>query len=228
MKTDEFSDVLKCHGDTAFRMACHLTGGNEQLARDLVQDAFIKIWKNWEWQRPQSFKAWMYRILHNLYIDHLRRKTREASDSYDVPTPTDEGTLRDLLPSKGLLPQEILEKEELKKNLHQALERLPEDFRIPIILCDMEGLSYEEIAEIVACPVGTVRSRIHRGRRELRAALVQWAPIAVAVATALGAWFLCRAQKQMSSKAHIEMVRDVKPLPPLAHLKGESREQHKS
>jgi RNA polymerase sigma-70 factor (ECF subfamily) len=171
MKNEEFSEVLNTYGDMAYRMACHLTGGNEALARDLVQDAFIKIWKNWEWQRPQSFKGWMYRILHNLYMDHLRRKSREATSSYDVPGISDEDRLIDSYPERSLQALDTLQQEELIKILHETLDKLPEEFRIPIILCDMEDLSYEEIAQIVSCPVGTVRSRIHRGRRELRRAM---------------------------------------------------------
>jgi RNA polymerase sigma-70 factor (ECF subfamily) len=171
MKDDEFSEVLKSYGDMAYRMACHLTGGDEALARDLVQDAFIKIWKNWEWQRPHSFKGWMYRILHNLYMDHLRRKSREAASSYDIQGPSEEDSLIDGYPERSLHALDALQQEELKINLHKALNQLPAEFRIPIILCDLEDLSYEEIAQVVACPVGTVRSRIHRGRRELRRAL---------------------------------------------------------
>jgi RNA polymerase sigma-70 factor (ECF subfamily) len=174
MKNEEFSEVLRTYGDMAYRMACHLTGGNESLARDLVQDAFIKIWKNWEWQRPQSFKGWMYRILHNLYIDHLRRKSREATSSYDIQGPSEADSVVDSYPEPSLHVLDALEKEELKMILHDALNQLPEEFRIPIILCDMEDLSYEEIAQIVSCPVGTVRSRIHRGRRELRTALASY------------------------------------------------------
>src|SRR5262249_49343780 len=150
-----------------YRMACHLTRGNESLARDLVQDAFVKIWKNWEWQKPDSFKGWMYRILHNLYMDHLRKKTREASDSYDAPSLSEDHSLMDTLADASPSPEEQLEKHEMKKVLYAALDKLHQDFRVPIILCDMEGLSYEEIARVVSCPVGTVRSRIHRGRLEL-------------------------------------------------------------
>src|SRR4051812_24268432 len=113
MKNEEFSEVLRLHGDMAYRMACHLTGGNEALARDLVQDAFIKIWKRWDQQQPQSFKAWLYRILHNLYIDHLRRKNREAADSYDVASSLDGSTMKDILPAQGPLPMEMLEQAEM-------------------------------------------------------------------------------------------------------------------
>jgi len=174
MKNDEFSEVLKTYGDMAYRMACHLTGGNETLARDLVQDAFIKIWKNWEWQRPRAFKGWMYQILHNLYMDHLRRKSREATSSYDAQGPSEEDCVVDSYSDHSPHILEALEQEELKRILHEALAKMPEEYRIPIILCDLEDLSYEEIAQIVSCPVGTVRSRIHRGRRDLRRALVHF------------------------------------------------------
>jgi len=176
MKNDEFSEVLRLYGDMAYRMACHLTRGDETLARDLVQDAFVKIWKNWEWQRPQSFKGWMYRILHNLYMDHLRRKTREAAVSYDVPGPAEEDNWKEAFPAPGAQPLDALESAEAQACVREALEKLPEPFRLPIILCDQEGLSYDEIARIVSCPVGTVRSRIHRGRLLLREALAHWLP----------------------------------------------------
>jgi RNA polymerase sigma-70 factor, ECF subfamily len=213
MTTEEFEDVLKDNSDSSFRMACTLTRGNEQLARDLVQDAFLKIWKKGELERPESFKGWMYRILHNLYMDHLRRRKREVPFLYEGP---------DSRP----LPEVHVEKEEQKKWVHRALLELPKTYREPLMLCDLEGLSYEEIARMVECPVGTVRSRIHRGRRELRAALVRLAPIIAAAATAVGAWFLSRVQQHFSSQIQVEMAS--KPIPPLAHLKGESRDHSKS
>jgi hypothetical protein len=120
-----------------------------------------------------------------------------------------------------------MESSERQKAVQAALEQLSPDFRDPIVLCDMEGLPYEVIAERLACPIGTVRSRIHRGRRRLQKILLHVAPIAAAAATALGAWFLHRAQKQFSSQAHIEMV-GKKQEPPIVHAKGESRENEKS
>src|SRR5947209_4213078 len=132
MKTQEFSEALTFHQDTAYRMACRMTGGNESLARDLVQDAFVRIWKNWETRRPGSFKGWLYRILYNLYMDHLRRRCREVPE-----------TLIETKPERGPLPPELAERNELKTVVHRALEGLPQEFRVPVVLCDMEGLSYE-------------------------------------------------------------------------------------
>jgi len=172
-KADEFSELLRCYGDMAYRMACQITGGREPEARDLVQDGFIKIWRYWRFHRPASFKGWMYRILHNLYMDALRRNARRPTVSLDGHA--DEGTpweerLSDNTPG---LP-EGAERRELQQDVTRALERLDLEFRMPVVLCDMEGLSYDEIAQVMSCPVGTVRSRIHRGRMQLRALLGQY------------------------------------------------------
>jgi RNA polymerase sigma-70 factor, ECF subfamily len=166
MDEKEFTALLRTHGDVAYRMAYHLTRGNEALSRDLVQEGFIKIWKNWSFHRPGSFKGWLYRILRNLYMDHLRRKAREASWSLDGPTAED--SFAETYPENRPHSLELLEKKEAKELLEEALQRLPEEFRIPMVLCDIERLSYADISRILSCPIGTVRSRIHRGRLLLR------------------------------------------------------------
>jgi RNA polymerase sigma-70 factor (ECF subfamily) len=169
-KADEFSELLRCYGDMAYRMACQITCGRESEARDLVQDGFIKIWRYWQIQRPTSFKGWMYRLLHNLYMDVLRRKARRPTVSLDGQT--DDGTPweKQLSNHEPDLSSD-LERQELRMDVTQALYQLDLEFRLPVILCDMEGLSYDEIAQVMSCPVGTVRSRIHRGRVQLRALL---------------------------------------------------------
>jgi RNA polymerase sigma-70 factor, ECF subfamily len=171
-KTDEFAELLRCYGDLAYRMAFQLTGGKEDEARDLVQDGFIKIWRYWAFQRPRSFKGWMYRLLHNLYMDKMRRQVRQATFSMDAIEEEGGASLSEGLPELDLLPQERLEQDETRRIVARALATLEIDLRIPVTLCDMEGLSYEEIARVVSCPIGTVRSRIHRGREKLRALLV--------------------------------------------------------
>jgi RNA polymerase sigma factor (sigma-70 family) len=167
MKTDDFSDLLRRYGSMAYRMAFQLTGGNEADAGDLVQEAFIKIWRVWETHKPTSVEGWMHRVLHNLYIDSLRRNARRRSVSLDAGGEEEfagEKSLADASPTQD----QLIEQRELQKEVGRALARLEVEFRIPIMLCDMEGLGYDEIARIVACPVGTVRSRIHRGREQLR------------------------------------------------------------
>lgn len=171
-KTDEFSELLRTYGDMAYRMALHLTHGREDEARDLVQDAFIRIWRYWSFQKPDHFKSWMYRILHNLYLDSRRRCARRPTVSLDEPSPFGgESAWEDRLAEPQAQPTQVADQHELQREVAAALARLPDEFRIPVMLCDMEGLAYDEIARIVSCPVGTVRSRIHRGRLQLRATL---------------------------------------------------------
>ena len=162
---DDFSELLRRYGSLAYRMAYQLTGGREAEARDLVQEGFVRIWRTWRFQRPRSFEGWMYRLLHNLYMDSLRRQARHPSISLNGGGEHSwEETLQETTP----LPQERLEQRDLQDDVSRALRQLEVEFRLPVVLCDMEGLSYEEIARILSCPVGTVRSRIQRGRTELR------------------------------------------------------------
>ena len=171
-KTEEFNELLRTYGDMAYRMALHLTHGREDLARDLVQDAFIRIWRYWSFQKPDHFKSWMYRILHNLYLDSRRRDLRRPTVSLDEPSPMGEDLLwEDRFPEPQAQPAQVSETHELQTHVVKALRQLPDEFRIPVVLCDMEGLTYDDIARVVSCPVGTVRSRIHRGRQQLRLSL---------------------------------------------------------
>ena len=171
--SEEFSELLRTHGDAAWRMALHLTEGKETEAADLVQNAFIRIWRRWAWQKPNHFKSWLYKILHNLYIDECRKRSRRPTSSLDAERSTgDEGdTWADHLADPALPPHREAEQRETQAQVRRALQSLPIEFRIPVMLCDMEGMPYEEIARVVSCPVGTVRSRISRGRQQLRRAL---------------------------------------------------------
>ena len=163
----DFKDLLDRYGDMAYRMAWRLTGGRESEARDLVQDGFLKIWRAWKAERPIAMQAWIYRLLHNLYIDTLRRQNRLKAFSLDF-TNGDDDPLHEVLPSRELSLDRQLEQEDLRELVAHVLDEIDPEFRLPVILCDMEGLSYEAIAQILACPIGTVRSRIHRGRNLLR------------------------------------------------------------
>ncbi len=167
MKNEEFNELLKNYGSLAYRMAYQLTGGKASDAGDLVQDLFIKLWNRWDGPRPVSMKGWMYRVLRNLFLDHLRSRKRAPLYSLNSSSATTTDW-SDLIPDASLNLDHALEKKELQKEVSDALQQLEEDFRLPVILCDMEGLRYEDISRILNCPVGTVRSRIHRGRMQLR------------------------------------------------------------
>jgi len=163
----DFKDLLDRYGDMAYRMAWRLTGGRESEARDLVQDGFLKIWRAWKAEGPISMEAWIYRLLHNLYIDTLRRQNRLKPLSLDSTNGT-EDPLHEVLPSREPSLDRRLEQEDLREQVSRALDEIDPEFRLAVILCDMEGLTYEAIAQILSCPVGTIRSRIHRGRNLLR------------------------------------------------------------
>lgn len=142
-------------------MAYRLTG-NHADAQDLVQEVLLRARKGLEAYRPGSMEAWLSRIATNAFLDDVRRRRRRPTESYgdkvaEIPSPHD-------------VESEIAEGS-LSDDLQQALLRLPEEFRLAVVLCDVVGLTYEEIAEELGVPVGTVRSRIHRGRTALRKAL---------------------------------------------------------
>lgn len=193
---EEFKQVLIDHGDAAYRMALQLTGGREAEARDLTQDVFIRVWQRWDTPRPTSMRGWLYRVLKNRHIDQIRRQKRHPMASLDDTQQTDT-SLADRLPDRALSPTALLERKALQHDVRSALQALPDEYRIPVTLCDIEEQSYEDIAKALDCPIGTVRSRIHRGRQALkeRLQLKRWWLPAAALALVWG-WLSWRAHQQ--------------------------------
>lgn len=152
--------VARTHGRFLYNVAYRLTG-NDDDAYDLVQEALLRVRKGLETYQPGSMEAWLSRIVTNVFLDEVRRRRRRPVEA--LPDDPER-----LLPSS---PGADEATERLPDDVQAALRRLPEDFRTAVVLCDVVGLSYEEIADALSVPVGTVRSRIHRGRRLLRAAL---------------------------------------------------------
>jgi RNA polymerase sigma-70 factor (ECF subfamily) len=152
--------VARTHGRFLYNVAYRLTG-NDDDAYDLVQEALLRVRKGLETYQPGSMEAWLSRIVTNVFLDEVRRRRRRPVEA--LPEDPER-----LLPSS---PGADEATERLPDDVQAALRRLPEDFRTAVVLCDVVGLSYEEIADALSVPVGTVRSRIHRGRRLLRAAL---------------------------------------------------------
>jgi RNA polymerase sigma factor (sigma-70 family) len=152
--------VARTHGRFLYNVAYRLTG-NDDDAYDLVQEALLRVRKGLETYQPGSMEAWLSRIVTNVFLDEVRRRRRRPVEA--LPEDPER-----LLPSS---PGADEVTDRLSDDVQAALRRLPEDFRMAVVLCDVVGLSYEEISDALAVPVGTVRSRIHRGRRLLRAAL---------------------------------------------------------
>lgn len=155
-----WEDVATRYGPTIYTMAYRLTGDRDE-ARDLTQDVFVRVYRNIDRYRPGTFEGWLYRITKNLFLDRVRRGGRVRLE----PLPEEEWR-QPAEPTPG--PAEQLEEGVLRGDLQRALQELPATFRTAVVLCDVQGLTYEEIADATGWPIGTVRSRIHRGRRLLR------------------------------------------------------------
>jgi RNA polymerase sigma-70 factor, ECF subfamily len=157
-----WEEVARDYGRFLSTVAYRLTG-NADDAQDLVQDVLLRVRRGLANYQPGSMEGWLSRITTNLFLDEVRRRQRRPVDA--LPDRTDAV----LPPSLGA--DEALAAEGLGDDVQSALGRLPEDFRTAVVLCDVAGLSYTEIASALEIPIGTVRSRIHRGRMMLREAL---------------------------------------------------------
>jgi RNA polymerase sigma-70 factor, ECF subfamily len=155
-----WEEIAERYGSVVYTMAYRLTGDRDE-ARDLSQDVFVRVYRNLDRYRPGTFEGWLYRITKNLFLDRVRRRKRVRLE----PLPEEEWRQpSDLAPG----PAERIESGMLRGDLEFALQELPPLFRTAVVLCDVQGLSYEEVATATGWPMGTVRSRIHRGRRLLR------------------------------------------------------------
>lgn len=157
-----FEDLAARHYRQAYHIAYRMTGHHAR-AEDLTQEAMVRAYQSFHrYRRDLPFANWLYRIIVNLHIDELRRRPKAWIDSVeDMP-----GLME--LPDINSDPSDLILSQEIDTRLQQALNALPKDFRTAVVLCDIEGLSYEEISEVMQCSIGTVRSRIHRGRNQLR------------------------------------------------------------
>ncbi|MCW4355122.1 RNA polymerase sigma factor SigE [Hoyosella sp. YIM 151337] len=159
-----WDELVREHADRVYRLAYRLSG-NAHDAEDLTQETFIRVFRSLSSYQPGTFEGWLHRITTNLFLDMVRRRTRIRMESL----PED----YERVPSGGANPEQIYHDSRLDPHLQRALDGLPPDYRAAVVLCDIEGLSYEEIAATLGVKLGTVRSRIHRGRQALRENLKQ-------------------------------------------------------
>jgi len=158
-----WEELVRDHGVRVYRLAYRLTG-NRPDAEDLTQDVFVRVFRSLHRFQPGTFEGWLHRITTNLFLDSARRRQKIRFDGL-----ADGSAER--LPSAWPGPSDQLDDADLDHDVAAALAALAPEFRAAVVLCDIEGLSYEEISAVLDVKIGTVRSRIHRGRAQLRAAL---------------------------------------------------------
>ncbi len=157
-----WDEVVREHADRVYRLAYRLTG-NQHDAEDLTQETFVRVFRSLASYRPGTFEGWLHRITTNLFLDMVRRRSRVRMEA--LPEDSDR------MPGNGPEPEQVFSDTHLDPALQAALHELAPEFRAAVVLCDIEGLSYEEIGATLGVKLGTVRSRIHRGRAALRVAL---------------------------------------------------------
>lgn len=157
-----WDEVVRQHADRVYRLAYRLSG-NQHDAEDITQDTFIRVFRSLASYKPGTFEGWLHRITTNLFLDMARRRSRLRMEG--LPEDTDR------LAGDGPSPEQVYSRTHLDPELQAALDELAPEFRAAVVLCDVEGLSYEEIGATLGVKLGTVRSRIHRGRQALRASL---------------------------------------------------------
>src|SRR5438477_2641687 len=168
-----FNELILHYQQTTYGVVYRMIG-NADIAADVTQDAFIAAFRAIQsFRGGSSFRAWLLRIASNMACDHWRRIQRHPAESLESLTDEDEPHAADFLSTLTATgpegnPEERLLTQELQALLQQAIEQLPLDQRVAVVLCDIQGLSYEEIAETTKTNLGTVRSRIARGRVRLR------------------------------------------------------------
>jgi RNA polymerase sigma-70 factor (ECF subfamily) len=163
-----WDEVVREHSARVYRLAYRLTG-NQHDAEDLTQEVFVRVFRSLSTYTPGTFEGWLHRITTNLFLDMVRRKQRIRFDALGEDA-------AERLPSREPTPQQAFNDAHFDEDVQQALDTLAPEFRAAVVLCDIEGLSYEEIAATLGVKLGTVRSRIHRGRSQLRKALAHRAP----------------------------------------------------
>jgi RNA polymerase sigma factor (sigma-70 family) len=158
-----WDEVVRTHGPRVYRLAYRLTG-NAHDAEDLTQDVFVRVFRSLASYTPGTFEGWLHRITTNLFLDTVRRRARIRFEALADDAP-------ERLAGREPTPAQAYDDTHWDDDVQRALDALAPEFRAAVVLCDIAELSYEEIADVLGIKLGTVRSRIHRGRTQLRAAL---------------------------------------------------------
>ncbi len=163
-----YEALVAQYGRHVYAIAYRMTG-NEADARDLAQEAFVRVWRALRRIDPgASLEGWLYRIVSNLFIDLVRRRPKARVQSLDEPIATDAGEMARERPDPTTDVERTVLEGTVDRRIQEALLALPADLRMVVVLADVEGYAYEEIASMLGVPLGTIKSRLHRARRALR------------------------------------------------------------
>jgi RNA polymerase sigma-70 factor (ECF subfamily) len=173
-KQKDFDEEIIPHMDALYNFALRLTTDPND-AEDLVQDTIVKAYRFFSsYEKGTNAKAWMFRILKNSFINNYRKTSKKPSQvDYDEVSSYYESIRAERTETSDL--ENLMFREMMDDDLSMALKRLPEDFRTVVLLCDVDGYTYEEIANMLDVPIGTIRSRLHRGRNLLKTELLEYA-----------------------------------------------------
>ncbi len=157
-----WEEVARDHGRFLYNVAYRLTG-NVEDARDLVQESLLRVRRGLATYEPGSLEGWLARIVTNVFLDEVRKKQRRPVHALPENP--------DLVLPPSIAADDAADAAGLSTEIQDAINALPEEFRVPLVLCDVADRTYEDIATTLGVPIGTVRSRLHRGRKLLRAEL---------------------------------------------------------
>ena len=157
-----WAELVAEHADSVYRLAYRLSGDKHD-AEDLTQETFIRVFRSLKNYQPGTFRGWLHRITTNLFLDMVRHRSTIRMEAL----PED----YERVPGTEMTPEQAYNVQNLDPALQSALDSLGPDYRVAVVLCDVVGMSYEEISETLGVKMGTVRSRIHRGRSQIRAHL---------------------------------------------------------
>lgn len=165
---EAFEQLIFDYQKKAYNIALRIMG-NQEDAKDMCQEAFIRIYKSIEGFKEQSsFSTWMYRIVTNVCLDEIRKKKKSEAVSLDGTYETENGEIHFEIASDDDTPEESYVRAEKKSIILKSINELSEEYKTAIVLRDIQGFSYEEIANILCCSIGTVKSRINRARNILK------------------------------------------------------------
>jgi RNA polymerase sigma-70 factor (ECF subfamily) len=170
---ESFNELVRAYQDSVYRWVYRLVNEPE-LAEDITQTVFLTAFQKLNTFRDGSFKGWLFRIARNESYDELRRRKRRPSVSLQQPLWEDESQeLGEILPDNVPAPEEVVEQHEQRRLVQRTLERLPKEQREVLALVDMSEMDYQEAAQVLGVPIGTIKSRLARARAHLRQLLVE-------------------------------------------------------